>query len=330
MSNKPYKYEIEKEAVLTEELLNAAYEELEMGGDLYIQRKEEWIDFQKEGISLIKAGFIHIVQMKKTGSGSGCTIHCVKGERREKLLSVIIPLYNEEATAETLLDRLIRRSWPLPVEFVIVESNSADRTRDIARSFEKLPGVRLILEDEPHGKGNAVLKGIEHASGNYIAIQDGDLEYDVEDYDRLLVPIIEDRALFVLGSRYRKDDWHMRKFSGRRAWLADYLNVGQTLLTALLNAACHSRLSDPFTMYKIFHRDCMYGIRFVGGNFGLDWELVIRFLRKGYVPAELPVSYQARSFEEGKHIALFKTPLEGLKMLWHCRYASEVYDYGDE
>nr|MCR5106752.1 hypothetical protein [Lachnospiraceae bacterium] len=135
---------------------------------------------------------------------------------------------------------------------------------------------------------------------------------------------------FVLGSRYKKDDWRMRKFNGKKSWIADYLNLGQTTLTWLLNTACGCKLSDPFTMYKIFHRDCMYGINFKGGNFGLDWELVIRFIRKGYHPVEIPISYKARSYEEGKHIDLFRTPIEGLKALWHCRYASKVYDYGDE
>ena len=120
----------------------------------------------------------------------------------------------------------------------------------------------------------------------------------------------------------------MRKFTGQKAWLADYLNLGQTFLTWLINTACGCRLQDPFTMYKIFHKDCMYGVNFIGGNFGLDWELVIRFIRKGYVPVELPISYKARSYEEGKHIALIGTPIEGLKSLWHCRFASPVYDYG--
>ena len=83
-------------------------------------------------------------------------------------------------------------------------------------------------------------------------------------------------------------------------------------------------------MYKIFDRDCMYGINFKGGNFGLDWELVIRFIRKGYKPVEIPISYKARSYDEGKHIALFATPIEGLKALWRSRFASDVYDYGDE
>ena len=322
-------YTIKPDNDLTGKVLDEAYEALDTGGRLEVIRNGKRINFQKEGIMLIRAGFINIAQVAGTGRNGQYTISCVKGERRDKLLSVIVPLYNEEATAGLLLDKLLNRKWNMPVEFVIVESNSRDRTREIAMQYKDREDVVLVLEDKPGGKGNGVLNGIKHASGNYIAIQDGDLEYDVEDYDKLLKPLINDETLFVLGSRYNKDDWHMRKFSGSRAWLAEYLNLGQTLLTWLLNTACGCRLQDPFTMYKIFHRDCMYGVNFVGGNFGLDWELVIRFIRKGYVPVELPISYKARSYEEGKHIALIGTPIEGLKMLWHSRFASQVYDYGD-
>ncbi len=146
----------------------------------------------------------------------------------------------------------------------------------------------------------------------------------------MLQPFIEDKSLFVLGYRSNKNGWHMRSFNGKKSWTADYLNIGQVVLTKLLNVTLGTKLKDPFTMYKIFHRDCMYGIQFIGGNFGLDWEIVIRFVRKGIIPIELPVSYNSRSYEEGKHISLIGTPLEGLRMLLHCKLASPVYDYVDE
>lgn len=323
-------YSIDSNTEITKQLLDEAYEKLETGGRLYIERSTGKPDMQLISTMLVTAGFIRVIRLPGNDKGRGCIIRCIKTEKRDKLLSIVVPLYNEEATAGELLDKLINRKWTMPVEFVIVESNSKDGTREIAMQYKDRENVCLVLEDKPGGKGNGVLNGIKHATGNYIAIQDGDLEYDVEDYDKLLQPIIDDETLFVLGSRYRKEDWHMRKFSGQRAWLADYLNLGQTLLTWLLNTACGCRLQDPFTMYKIFHKDCMYGVNFIGGNFGLDWELVIRFIRKGYVPVELPISYKARSYEEGKHIALIGTPIEGLKSLWHCRFASPVYDYGIE
>ena len=316
--------------ILEEALLDEVYDQLPDGADVFIVRIGNRIDFQKEGLLLIRHGFEHIVQMKHREFKRSYVIHCQKGRKDSPLLSIIVPLYNEESTAGELLDKLINRKWVMDCEFVIVESNSKDRTREIAQSFADHPNVKLVLEDKPSGKGNGVLRGIKEASGQFIAIQDGDLEYDVEDYDKLLPPVRDYKTLFMLGSRYKKDDWRMRKFSDGGKWIADYLNLGQKLLTWTLNTACGCKLTDPFTMYKIFHRDCMYGINFVGGNFGLDWELVIRFIRKGYVPMEIPIYYKARSYAEGKHIDLFKTPIEGLKALWHCRVASGKYDYGDE
>jgi len=323
-------YRIGLHAKLNPEVLEEYHLKMNDGDVLFIDRYGKGIDFQKEGIMLRNAGFVNIVQKRKAPGKGTYTISCVRKEKEDMLLSVIVPLYNEENTAGVLLKQLIDRKWTMPVEFVLVESNSKDGTRKIAQSFADRPNVTLVLEDQPRGKGNGVLLGIEHAKGNIIAIQDGDLEYDVEDYDKLLQPLIDRQTLFVLGSRHRKDNWHMRQFKGIGNMLADYLNIGQVILTWLLNTACGCSLTDPFTMYKIFDRDCMYGINFNGGNFGLDWELVIRFIRKGYRPVEIPIYYKARSFEEGKHIALFATPLEGLKALWRSRFASDVYDYGDE
>ena len=297
---------------------------------LFVKRRAKTFDMQDEGLMLRHAGFEHIVVKKGYPKRGTDLITCVKGKKEEPFLSVIVPIYNEENTAGVLLKQLIDRDWVIPTEFIIVESNSKDGTRDIALSYEGRDNVTVVLEDAPHGKGNGVLNGIRHAHGNIIAIQDGDLEYDVNDYDKLLQPFMEGRTHFVLGSRYNKENWHMRQFGGSKSIIADYLNVGQVLLTGILNMACGSKLTDPFTMYKIFDRDCMYGINFNGGNFGLDWELVIRFLRKGYKPVEIPISYNARSYEEGKHIALFKTPIEGLVALWKSRVVAKVYDYGDD
>ncbi|MBR2275668.1 MAG: glycosyltransferase family 2 protein [Lachnospiraceae bacterium] len=321
---------LEQEAALTDSLLEQIYASLSENGEVYIVRRAEELDFSMLSLLLIKHGFIQVVKLKQRTEDNAPVLRCVKAPRQKPLLSVIVPLYNEENTAGTLLEKLFSFDWPMDHEFVIVESNSTDKTREIAMSYADRKDVRLVLEDKPSGKGNGVLHGIREAKGQYIAIQDGDLEYDVEDYAKLLPPIYNYETLFVLGTRYRKGNFRMRQFSGKRSLMEDYLNLGQKVLTWIINAACGTRMTDPFTMYKIFHRDCMYGIHFKGGNFGLDWELVIRFLRKGYVPTEIPVFYQARSYAEGKHIEPFKTPIEGLKALWHCRFASGVYDYGDE
>ncbi len=324
------RFDISENKKLDTAVLDEYYAKMSEGDVLVISRQGISFDLQDEGLLLRHAGFWEIVHKKDHPEKGYETVKCVKGKKEPLLLSVIVPVFNEENTAGELLKQLIDRQWTVPVEFVIVESNSADNTRDIAKEYEDRPNVTLVLEDAPSGKGNAVLNGIKHAKGNILAIQDGDLEYDVNDYDRLLQPFVEGRTHFVLGSRYNKDNWHMRQFKGGASVIADYLNIGQIVLTWVLNTACGCHLSDPFTMYKIFDRDCMYGINFDGGNFGLDWEIVIRFIRKGYVPVEMPVIYNARSYDEGKHIALCKTPIEGLRALWRSRFAAKVYDYGDD
>ena len=321
---------IKPDEMLTDELLNNLFEQLDEEGELVIERDPKTFDFNRDSLILVKNGFIHVAEVPAGSLGKVRVLHCVKGKKETPLLSIIVPLYNEENTARTLLEQLFAFDWPMDHEFVIVESNSQDNTRNVVKSYEGRSDVKIVLEDKPSGKGNGVLRGIEEAGGQYIAIQDGDLEYDVKDYAKLLPPLINHETLFMLGSRHRKGDWRMRKFAGEKSWTADYLNVGQKLLTWLLNTACGCKLTDPFTMYKIFHRDCIYGINFKGGNFGLDWEIVIRLVRKGYIPTEIPISYQARSYAEGKHIELFRTPLEGLAALWRCRFASGVYDYGND
>ena len=325
---------IDENTVINEGLLNDHYSRMEQGQELLIYRKGKKIDRDKEGLLLIKCGFEHVVQMRECPKKGCFLIKCIRGDKKEPRLSIIVPMYNEGPTADELLTRLIGHDWIMDVEIIIVESNSSDGTREIAKKHAQAnPGfVKLILEDKPMGKGNAVLNGIKQATGDYFAIQDGDLEYKVDDYDRLLKPIVNKEALFVLGSRYRKDDWKMRKFSeggSKNNLIAGYLNFGQKLLTGVINLACGSKMTDPFTMYKIFHKDCMYGINFKGGKFGLDWEIVTRFLRKGYKPVEMQVSYKARSYSEGKKVDLIGNPLEGLKALWRCRVIADVYDYGD-
>ena len=325
---------IDEDRMIDEALLDKYYEESEAGQELLIYRKGKRIDQSDLGLKLIKSGFEKVVQMRECDRKGCYLVKCARGERRTPKLSIVVPMYNEGRTADELLTRLIGHEWIMDTEIIIVESNSSDGTRELAKAHaERHPDmVRLVLEDKPCGKGNAVLNGLKYATGDYYAIQDGDLEYDVDDYDRLLVPLINKETLFVLGSRHKKGDFRMRKFSesgGKSSMIEGYLNLGQKLLTGVINIACGSNLTDPFTMYKIFHKDCMYGIDFVGGKFGLDWEIVARFLRKGYKPVEMEVKYRARSYAEGKKVELIGNPLEGLKALWYSKMIADTYDYGD-
>jgi len=227
-------------------------------------------------------------------------------------LSVIVPVYNEGATARQTLDALLAKAIPgVHFEVVIVESNSTDGTRDIVLGYRGRPGVQLILEDRPRGKGHAVRAGFAQASGDILLIQDADLEYDLGDYDLLLAPILAGRHAFVLGSRHGKSPGAIRKFAGQPLQ-ALVLNLAHWVFALLINTSLGIWLRDPFTMYKVFRRECLEGLTFTCNRFDFDWELLIKLVRRGYRPVEIPVSYRSRSFKEGKKIRMFYDPLTWL------------------
>jgi SAM-dependent methyltransferase len=234
-------------------------------------------------------------------------------------LSIIVPAYNEAATLEPLMQGLLaRRPRGLDFEVILVESASTDGTREIAQRYAAHPQVKLILEEAPKGKGHAVRTGLRQASGHFILIQDADLEYDLEDYDPLLEPLIQHREAFVLGSRHGGSAWKMRRFTGQ--WhLSAFLNLGHWFFTGLVNHLFGQRLRDPFTMYKVFRRDCLYGLRFSCNRFDFDFELLVKLVRKGYRPLEIPVNYRSRSFREGKKVSMWRDPLSWLRVLARLR-----------
>ena len=156
--------------------------------------------------------------------------------------------------------------------------------------------------------------GLQRITGDYVLIQDADLEYDLEDYEALLEPLVEGRAAFVLGARHGGSAWKMRSFSGQ-PFISAVLNLAHWFFTMLVNVGFHARLKDPFTMYKVFRRDCLYGLNFECNRFDFDFELVIKLLRKGYQPLEIPVNYRSRSFAEGKKVSFFGDPLTWLRAL---------------
>lgn len=241
--------------------------------------------------------------------------------RPQQVLSVIVPAYNEAKTFGTLMEALLHKEMPgLQMEIIVVESNSTDGTREIALKYKNHPGVKLILEDQPRGKGHAVRTGLKAASGDYVLIQDADLEYDQEDYEALLEPLIAGRSAFVLGSRHGgRNLWKMRQFTGQRS-LSVFFNFGHWFFTTLINVLFLQRLRDPFTMFKVFRRDCLFGLEFECNRFDFDYELLIKLIRKGYRPIELPVNYRSRSFEEGKKVQLFQDPLTWLMALIRLRF----------
>lgn len=251
-----------------------------------------------------------ILVMARSGTGSA-------GKR----LSIILPAYNESATFSQVMDSLLAKDLPgLKKEIIVVESNSADGTREAAMGYGGIPGVTLVLEDKPRGKGHAVRNGLARATGDFILIQDADLEYDFNDYDALLEPLRHYRSAFVLGIRHG-GDWKMRHFT-ENPWQSVFLNIGHVIFTGLLNLLYGQRLKDPFTMFKVFRRDCLFGLDFESNRFDFDYELVIKLLRKGYRPVEVPVNYNSRSFSQGKKVRILRDPITWVWALVKFRFVS--------
>ena len=263
-------------------------------------------------------------QLTLTSSGLIVTAHRTS-RRLRPLVSIIVPAYNEAPTFQTLMDALLAKQLSgADKEIIIVESNSQDNTRELARRYADHPEVRLILQDRPRGKGNAVRAGLDLARGDVIMIQDADLEYDLNDYGALLEPALSGRAMFVLGARHG-GAWKMRQFTEQPA-RATFLNFGHVLFTTLLNLIYGGHMRDPFTMFKVFRRDCLYRVRLECNRFDFDFELVGKLLRKGYRPLEVSVNYRSRSFREGKKVSLFRDPITWIRALVKYRIRSPYVD----
>jgi glycosyltransferase involved in cell wall biosynthesis len=253
---------------------------------------------------------------------SGVMAFARKAEARPRpVLSVIVPAYNEAKTFGAVMDGLLRKDVPgLEMEIVVVESNSTDGTRELTLKYKEHPKVKVILEETPRGKGHAVRTGLNAAGGDYVLIQDADLEYDFEDYDALLEQLVTGRNAFVLGSRHGgRKVMKMRQFTGYRS-LSLFFNFGHWFFTTLINILFLQRLRDPFTMFKVFRRDCLFGLEFKCDRFDFDYELLIKLIRKGYRPIELPVNYRSRSYKEGKKVRVFRDPISWLKVLAWLRW----------
>jgi SAM-dependent methyltransferase len=243
-------------------------------------------------------------------------------ETARRKLSVIVPVYNERATFTELMNRLLAKELPsLDREIVIVESHSTDGTREQVRKYEGLAGVKVVYQDRPRGKGNAVREGLRHVTGDFVLIQDADLEYDLDDYDDLLAPLIKGQLAFVIGSRHtgKASAWKIRQFNDMPLATLVF-NAGHLVFVGLLNLLYGQSLRDPFSMFKVFRADCLHGLSFECDRFDFDFELVIKLIRKGYQPVEIPVNYRARSFSEGKKVQVLRDPLTWIRALVKYRF----------
>jgi glycosyltransferase involved in cell wall biosynthesis/SAM-dependent methyltransferase len=216
------------------------------------------------------------------------------GEEMSMKLSVVVPFYNELRTLPTVIDRLLKVDFGalgLETELIFVDDGSTDAGRSL---LDPLPreDVRLIVHPTNRGKGAAVKTGLEAATGDILCIQDADLEYDPRDLPTLIEPILDGDYEVVYGSRFR----------GSAAGLYYTHRVANRLLNLMVNVAFNRYLSDVYTGYKVFTRRAFRGLGLSARSFTVEMELTAHFLRKGLVIFEVPISYRARTYAEGKKI----------------------------
>jgi len=220
-------------------------------------------------------------------------------------LSIIIPVYNEAKTFVELIEKVLAVKIPLKKEIIVVESGSTDGTRDLVKKYENRENIVVLYQDKPNGKGNALKLAFKYVKGDIVLIQDADLEYKVEEYGKLLQPILDGKTSFVLGSRpLGKESWNIRRFGN--FFYTRLLNIGGFIYTTLFNLLYFTWLTDPATMFKVFKSECIKDINFKSDYFDLDWEIVAKLVKTGYKPIEIPVVYHSRSVKEGKKIRFFR------------------------
>lgn len=238
---------------------------------------------------------------------------------REKL-SIVLPVFNEARYAADVIDAVLAKQLPIDRELIIVESNSTDGTREIVQRYEGRPGVSVVFEDRPRGKGHAVRTGLGHVTGTIVLIQDADFEYDIDDYDALLEPILARQATFVLGSRsLGLDDWKVRRYDATPVRGA-LLNFAQVVFAKTYNALYQQHVTDVNTMFKVFRAEYLDGLDLRSNGFELDIELACKLALNGASPMEVPVNYVARGFAEGKKIRFWRDAIPSYFAFFQHRF----------
>ena len=210
-------------------------------------------------------------------------------------LSVIIPVFNEKKSIQIVVNKILNLN--LSYEIIIIDDCSTDGSREIIKeSFNSNPKVKCIFHEKNLGKGAALQSGIKNASGDFILFQDADLEYDPNEYPKLIEPFKNTDADIVYGSRFLGGKYVRIHFF----W--HYL--ANKLLTLLTNIVTNLNLSDMETGFKIFKSEAIKTIVLKENSFGIEPEITIKLAKKKLVFYEVPISYSGRSYEEGKKITL--------------------------
>jgi len=224
----------------------------------------------------------------------------LKGVLTDPLLSVVMPVFNERATIEEIIPRVL--AVPIRVELIVVDDGSTDGTRDLLTALQKQHTFKLIFQPKNAGKGAALRRGFQDVTGDLVVIQDADLEYSPEELPDLIDLICKGRADVVYGSR----------FLGRHRVFLFTHYLGNRLLTSITNVLYNTMLSDMETCYKVMRTEVLRSFRLEANGFGIEPELTAKIFKRHYRVYEVPISYDGRGYEEGKKI----TWRDGVVALW--------------
>ena len=213
---------------------------------------------------------------------------------RLKKLSIVIPVYNEINTLANVIDKVREVALPMVKEIIIVDDFSTDGTRELIKSFQEAD-LKILFHRENQGKGAALRTGFQYATGDIILIQDADLEYDPQDYPKLLQPILDGKADVVYGSRFQGSEAHRVLYY--------WHSVGNKLLTMISNMLTNINLTDMETCYKVFRRDILTHVIIKENRFGFEPEITAKVARQKCRIFEVGISYNGRCYEDGKKIS---------------------------